>query len=695
MKKNRLLFLLPLLASFVLTSCDMLSNLNFNGPRKRSSNEDSEVLDDSDDYSMPSSSSSKSSSKSSGRTSSSKSSSSSSGHQHEWADWIVVTEPTCTAYGMEKRECIICGVVQTRSVAPFGHEWGEYNTSIEATCTSSGAATRECLRCHQSESVILPPRGHEWSEWDISSQATCTTNGVGRHTCLVCGAYEQQVIPAYGHSYNENNVNWVSQPTCTEDGIGYVRCTRCSEQVTVNSPVLGHTNTLLDYHAPQSGFADTRVYRCSRCGESSLTFGVDALSNESKRTLVEEYNDEGVPGYRFFGHAIGNDVAVDEIGNVDSNNHEPIFNPNSKGDFFEIMFNLTSQQAAALGQCMLYCDAKPADYMNNMDFFASRTGDTEWTPGFYIQGDKYGQQIEGYRYILYVDNQPVEFDPGIKAPVNVNGGSNYNIPRNEFTVPYVFNLHSGTNKFSLHMAGGYRSIFFYFSFRSLTNSHTHTFGEWEFDETNHWKECTASNCFAEAGTQYSKGSHAWGERFDVVEPTCGHIGSYKQQCSVCGYVKAFTTTILDHTLGGEGEKVGDITRYQCSVCNQLFYQYDIASPQKLKSDITLDVTGLEPGTYTVQLCACTNSTTGKQDIVSSGSGRYQFRFNNLSSEYTSPEPGTYFSYGFGNGESASNCAWTNPLVSLVAEEAPTSFTVHYGGQGYSAFVSAIRLVKVA
>ena len=690
MKKNRLLFLLPLLASFVLTSCDMLSNLNFNGPRKKSSQEDSEVLDDSDDYSMPSSSSSKSSSKSSGRTSSSRSSSSSSAHQHEWADWIVVTEPTCTAYGMEKRECAICGVVQTRSVAPFGHEWGEYNVSIEATCTSSGAATHECLRCHESEYVVIPPRGHEWGEWDISSQATCTTDGVGRRTCSVCGIYEQQIIPAYGHSYNESNVNWVSQPTCTEDGIGYVRCTRCSEQVTVNNPALGHTQALLDYHAPQSGTADTRVYRCSRCGKASLSFGVEALSNESKQTLMREWFDDSV-GYRFFGHPMGNAVEVNENGDVDSENHDPIFNPNMKGDFFEIIFNLTSQQATALGQCMLYCDAKPADWMaqNNIDFWAQKTNDTEWYRGFYIEGDKYGQEILDYRYKLYVDNQLVEFDPGFKTPVPSGN------PRGEYAMPYIFNLHSGINKFSLHMAGGYKSTFYNFTFRPLDNPHTHTLGEWEYDETNHWKECTASNCFAAQGTQYSKGSHAWGERFDVVEPSCGHAGSYKQQCSVCGYVKVFTTTILSHTIGGEGVKVGDVTRYQCSLCNQLIYQYDIVSPQKLKSDITLDVTGLEPGTYTVQLCACVVSSTSRQDIVSGGSGRYQFRFNNLSSEYTSPEPGTYVSYGFGNGESTSNCAWTNPLVSLVAEEAPTSFTVHYGGQGYSALVSAIRLVKVA
>ena len=541
MKKNRLLFLLPLLASFVLTSCDMLSNLNFNGPRKKSSQEDSEVLDDSDDYSMPSSSSSKSSSKSSGRTSSSRSSSSSSAHQHEWTDWIVVNEATCTTYGMKKRECTICGQIQTDSIPAYGHDFGEMTYSIEPTCTSSGIGQRECSRCHETISEVIPARGHDWNEWDIINYPTCTTDGSGRHTCRVCGAYEQQVILAYGHSYNENDVNWTSQPTCTEDGVGYVRCNRCNEQVTVNIPALGHNQSLLDYRSPQSGTADTRVYRCSRCGKGSLSFSVDALTNESKRTLVDEWYEDEL-GMRFWGRPIGNDVELNENGDASSSEHEPVFNPSQKGDFFEIIFNLTNQQATALGQCMLYCDAKPASYLgsNKQDFWARKESDTDWTPGFYIQGDNYGQEITGYRYMLYVDNQPVEFDSGIKAPVPAGD------PRGEYVMPYIFNLHSGINKFSLHMAGGYRSTFFSFTFRPVSLNHTHTFGEWQSDENYHWKVCTGENCFAAEGSQYKKATHTWSEAVTSVSPTHSSAGVATKTCTVCGKTSDIVIPKLSH-----------------------------------------------------------------------------------------------------------------------------------------------------
>ena len=530
MKKNRLLFLLPLLASFVLTSCDMLSNLNFNGPRKKSSQEDSEVLDDSDDYSMPSSSSSKSSSKSSGRTSSSSSKSSSSAHQHEWADWIVVNEATCTTYGMKKRECTICGQIQTDSIPAYGHDFGEMTYSIEPTCTSSGVGQRECSRCHETLSEIVPARGHDWNEWDIINYPTCTTDGSGRHTCRVCGAYEQQVILAYGHSYDENDVNWTSQPTCTQDGVGYVRCNRCNEQVTVSIPALGHNQLLLDYRSPQSGTANTRVYRCQRCGETTLSFGADALSTESKKTLVEEWNGEGEIGYRFWGRPIGNAVQLDENGNADQNEHTPVFDPNEKGSYFEIIFNLSAQQAAALGQCFLYCDAKPADYMNQngLDFWANNKDFTDWTPGLYLEGDRYGQLITDYRYRLYVDNQPVDFDPGIKAPVPSGN------PRGEYVMPYIFNLHTGINKFSLHMAGGYRSLFYNFTFRPLEHPHTHTYDAWAGDNDYHWRVCSSADCFAAEGTQYNKAAHTFTDTVVTSYPTHSSYGTGTKTCTVCG-----------------------------------------------------------------------------------------------------------------------------------------------------------------
>ena len=136
----------------------------------------------------------------------------------------------------------------------------------------------------------------------------------------------------------------------------------------------------------------------------------------------------------------------------------------------------------------------PADHLSG-DFWAYNRNNTDWTPGYYIDGaDEHvqhnddgtvmmvkdharveghdnseagaeletevpmGARIEDYRYILYVDDQVQDFDSDIS--VTVQSGT-----RKEYVMPFTFHLHEGENKISLRMAGGYRSIFYNFTFR--------------------------------------------------------------------------------------------------------------------------------------------------------------------------------------------------------------------------------------
>ena len=66
---------------------------------------------------------------------------------------------------------------------------------------------------------------------------------------------------------------------------------------------------------------------------------------------------------------------------------------------------------------------------------------------------------------IVVDEEAVsvkEFDSDIKVPV---AGRGTNTVRKEYVMPYTFNLHEGENTIRLHMAGGYRSTFYNFTFR--------------------------------------------------------------------------------------------------------------------------------------------------------------------------------------------------------------------------------------
>ena len=472
MKKSRLLFILPLLASFVLTSCDLLNNLNFGGPRRRSSKEEeSQLVDDK------------------------------SRHEHHWGDWSLTKEATCTVNGEESRECQICGQVETRIVSRIGHLWGDWMETIAATCTDSGLKERRCTRCDYVEQKYPPALGHIFDEgqWFTITEPTCYMNGIQENRCQRCGEITQREIPALEHnwSYSSGTI----EPTCTTDGYYIRRCTVCGQQEEEVAPAIGHDLEIIGSDAmPEAGKAQVRLYKCVRCDVCFLGFNVNDVSNASKEHLVFETDYNGETSARFWGRPIGNALALSYDGvSVNQQSDECVYCSTETGDYFEYVFDLTEEQAALLSNCRLYCDAKPASYLNGTDFWAYGGSNTDWTPGYYIDGGderfetnedgsfvmvndharagrdgqqgveldtkvKLGKRIEGYRYVLYVDGNVVDFDSDTACPTH---GINTNMQREEFELPYTFNLHQGENRISLHMAGGYRSTFYNFIFKPI------------------------------------------------------------------------------------------------------------------------------------------------------------------------------------------------------------------------------------
>ena len=204
------------------------------------------------------------------------------------------------------------------------------------------------------------------------------------------------------------------------------------------------------------------MYSCDKgCGDTSFGFQANEVTARSEGKLV--IGEDG--GARFWGRPIGNDVALSEDGSPDENNHDAVFNEQQLGDFFEYEFELTADQVATMGDTQrLYCTAKAAQWMsnNNMDFWACKPGDTDWTRGLYIETTETHtkeEEIDDYRYILYVDDDPADFDSRIKVPAKSDS------VKAEYVLPYEFHLHAGVNKIRLVMAGGYRSTFYSFTFR--------------------------------------------------------------------------------------------------------------------------------------------------------------------------------------------------------------------------------------
>ena len=377
--------------------------------------------------------------------------------KHTFGEPYDVVEATCTAAGSQKVKCSVCAAEVTQTIPMKDHTWGEWEILQAATCTEAGSQKHVCSVCQTEETETIAATGHQWGEWETITEATCDKDGSRKHVCSVCNAEETEVVEKLGH-----------------------------QLVAVGG----------EQPAP-AGEATVKLYKCERCGETYLGFSAEEPSEASKPHLMKGDND----GMRFFGRPIGNAMALTADGtSVNQQNNECVYCSTETGDFFEYVFTLNEEQAATLATARLYCDARPANYLSG-DFWAYNRSADDWTPGYYIDGAdehvqhnedgtvkmikdhalatknedgswtegveletevKAGARIEDYRYILYVDGNPVEFDKDTEVPVK---GSQQNMQRAEYVLPYTFNLHKGKNTISLRMAGGYRSEFYNFIFR--------------------------------------------------------------------------------------------------------------------------------------------------------------------------------------------------------------------------------------
>lgn len=106
---------------------------------------------------------------------------------HNWSEWTVVTEATCTVDGSEKRTCSICKKEETRPITA-AHQWGEWKIVEPATHETPGLKERECSVDHEKQQEEIPAYGgeHEY-KLDKTIEGDCVTKTVYEYKCSVCG----------------------------------------------------------------------------------------------------------------------------------------------------------------------------------------------------------------------------------------------------------------------------------------------------------------------------------------------------------------------------------------------------------------------------------------------------------------------------------------------------------------------------
>lgn len=250
------------------------------------------------------------------------------GDSHDYGDWTVTKQPTCTEDGEQKHSCQTCGWEETEVIPATSHapssEWtsdatdhwhicqncqaevdkaahtfGQWITVTEPGEFTSGEKVRTCEVCDYEERAEIPGTGHvsdeqwhfdgtnhwnlctdcgsqinveahDFGEWTVDIPAGCTTEGTEIRTCATCGYEQTQTIPATGHTYGEWTVT--TEPTCTEKGVESRTCENCDNTETRAVDELGH-----NFSADWSSDANGHRYECTRCDavadEAAHTFG--------------------------------------------------------------------------------------------------------------------------------------------------------------------------------------------------------------------------------------------------------------------------------------------------------------------------------------------------------------------------------------------------------------------------------------
>ena len=175
-------------------------------------------------------------------------------------------EPECVNRGAAWLECRLCGHTRDfESIPELGHDFAEWYVYREPTCTDEGIRARDCVRCGYQAQEPIAHLGHEYTVEVMPP--SCTARGYTQHYCPGCGdRFRTDYTPALGHRYDNGVI--VTEPT--EKTMGWIlyRCTGCSDTYQVKIPAL--TDRFSD--VPSDAYYTLPVHWAA---ETGITSGID------------------------------------------------------------------------------------------------------------------------------------------------------------------------------------------------------------------------------------------------------------------------------------------------------------------------------------------------------------------------------------------------------------------------------------
>ena len=91
--------------------------------------------------------------------------------------------------------------------------------------------------------------------------------------------------------------------------------------------------------------------------------------------------------------------------------------------------------------------------------------------------------------------------------------------------------------------------------------HEHSYGDWQKDKTQHWKECRC-------GKKTEVGNHTFDDWTITKEPTTTETGSRERTCSICKYTQTETLPVHTHDVHDEAWKYDKTQHWQECSCGE-------------------------------------------------------------------------------------------------------------------------------
>ena len=211
------------------------------------------------------------------------------GHEHNYGQWIVDMEATCTTEGSKYRMCQDCEKKETEIIEALGHI-EMVDGAVEATCTQTGLTEgKHCSRCNEVlvNQETLKARGHDYNEWSIEAKATCENDGNQYRTCKNCESIERETLEKLGHKFS----TWKTTvyPTCEDEGRERRVCEACDKVETRTLEAKGHGfdsgKTTKDATCTADGL---KVYTCGTCGKTDTEIIEKYGHNYSAKWTVDK-----------------------------------------------------------------------------------------------------------------------------------------------------------------------------------------------------------------------------------------------------------------------------------------------------------------------------------------------------------------------------------------------------------------------